>query len=128
MEVQPRKVDIYVKPDRAVPFDDWLSALKDQVGRAAIDMRLNWLRRGLLGDYAEVGGGVLELRIDFGPGYRISCVDDAKSVLVLCGGTKRTQVADIARAHKYWKDYQEEVRWNAEKTVFNRPKRKTRRS
>jgi len=50
---------------------------------------------------------VLELRIDTGPGYRVYCGQDGKTlVLLLCGGNKRTQAKDIERAHGYWEDYQ----------------------
>lgn len=49
--------------------------------------------------------GIIELKIDFGPGYRVYFVDDGTHVLVLCGGTKRTQRADIAKAKYYWDDY-----------------------
>jgi putative addiction module killer protein len=62
----------------------------------------------LSGDFKSVGEGVLELRIDFGPGYRLYLADDGESILLLCGGSKKTQTADVAAAKKYWKAYQEE--------------------
>jgi len=114
VEVRPRTVEIYVRQDGRAPFDDWLIRLKDRVGRGAIDTRLNRLRRGLIGDYDDVGEGVLELRIGGpGPGYRIYCADDGESTLVLCAGTKRTQDADIIKAKRYWADYQEEDKAHA---------------
>jgi len=100
-------VDVYVTPDGRSPFDDWLKEIKDPVGRSAIDMRVNKLRRGLIGDYDDVGDGVIELRfVGVGPGYRIYCVDNGASTLILLGGTKRTQKADIVRAKSYWTAYQ----------------------
>ncbi len=53
-----------------------------------------------------MGGGVYELRVDYGPGYRIFYAQDGVTlILLLCGGTKRTQAKDIEKAHAYWKDY-----------------------
>ena len=60
---------------------------------------------GLIGHCRDVGDGITELKIDFGPGYRVYCVDDGVKVLLLCGGTKRTQDADIARAKRHWREY-----------------------
>lgn len=102
MEAKPRTVRSYIADNGTVPFDDWLTRLRDLKGKAQIDYRINKLRRGLLGDYDDVGNGVLELRLDnAGPGYRIYIMDDGHSSLLLCGGTKQTQTADIARAKYY---------------------------
>ncbi len=61
---------------------------------------------GLRGDWKSVGGGVCELRIDHGPGYRVYYGQDGNTlVLLLCGGAKRTQAKDIEKAYAYWKDY-----------------------
>jgi putative addiction module killer protein len=90
------------------PFDDWLINLKDGRGKGQIEARINKLRRGLRGEFDDVGEGILELILDTGPGYRIYCVDDGKYCLLLCGGIKRTQPADILRAKKLWKEYNSE--------------------
>lgn len=82
-----------------------MGQLKDLKGKAKIEVRSNRLRRGIIGDSAAVGEGIIELRIDFGPGYRVYCVDDGRNVLILWAGTKRTQGADIQRAKMYWKEY-----------------------
>lgn len=107
MEATPRVVSSY-QTDDSLPFDDWLSGLRDARGKAQIEARINKLRRGLLGHYDDVGDGILELKLDnVGPGYRIYCADDGMSTLLLCGGTKRTQGTDIARAKRLWRDYKD---------------------
>jgi putative addiction module killer protein len=68
--------------------------------------RLNRIRLGDFGDRKSVGGGVDELRIDFGPGYRVYYGREGSSVVILlCGGNKRTQSRDILTAQKYWKEF-----------------------
>jgi putative addiction module killer protein len=92
------------------PFDDWLGGLKDRNGKGQIEYRINKIRRGLIGEYDSVGDGVLELILDnTGPGYRIYCVDDGSSVLLLSGGSKRTQRADILFARRLWTEYKADL-------------------
>ena len=68
--------------------------------------RLNRIRLGNFGDCKSIGGGVEELRIDFGPGYRIYYGrEESLVVILLCGGDKKTQARDILRARQYWKEY-----------------------
>jgi putative addiction module killer protein len=105
VETKPRRLESYIAPNDTVPFDEWLGGLRDRVARTAIDQRLNRMQRGLVGEFENIGDGLIELKIDSGPGYRVYCADDGESVLLLCGGTKRTQTADIARAKHYWKEY-----------------------
>lgn len=107
MNTQPKEIEYYQTQEGATPFRGWFAALKDRAGQMRIDARLARLRSGNLGDVKAVGGGVSELRIDYGPGYRvyIAMVGDTLVVL-LCGGDKRTQAADIKQAKKYWADYQ----------------------
>ncbi len=88
------------------PFAEWLKTLCDRQAVKAVTARLTRLQAGNRGDWKPVGAGVFELRIDAGPGYRVYCGRDGKTlVLLLCGGDKRTQTKDIERAHDYWKDY-----------------------
>jgi len=109
VESLPRQVDVYVDPSGIAPFERWLARLRDLRAKATIDSRIARLRRGLLGDCKSVGDGVPELRIDSGPGYRVYLADDGESILLLCGGAKKTQRTDVAAAKKYWKAYREEV-------------------
>jgi len=85
-------------------FDDWLRALQDRKGRARILARLESVQLGNLGDVRSVGAGVREMRIHFGPGYRIYFAQKGKIVLLLlCGGDKSTQARDIAKAQRLLK-------------------------
>jgi putative addiction module killer protein len=96
----------YRTQDGNVPVLEWLSRFRDRVTRARITARLDRLALGLRGDWRSVGGGVSELRIDHGPGYRVYFAQHANTVVILlCGGDKRTQAKDIEQAHAYWKDY-----------------------
>ncbi|MBO9329546.1 type II toxin-antitoxin system RelE/ParE family toxin [Achromobacter xylosoxidans] len=80
-------------------FDDWLRKLRDVRARARIQARIDRLELGNPGDSKPVGGGVCELRIDHGPGYRVYYTQRGTVLVVLlCGGSKATQPADIARA------------------------------
>jgi putative addiction module killer protein len=91
---------------RSSPFSEWLASLKDGRAVGIVRARLNRIRLGNLGDCKPVGGGVDELRIDFGPGYRVYFGRDGPVlVILLCGGSKRTQARDIVAAQGYWKEY-----------------------
>ena len=97
----------YQTVDGKTPLTDWLGDVRDGQVRARIVARLDRLQAGLLGDWKNVGEGVCELRINFGPGYRVYYGQEGKSlILLLCGGDKSTRANDIKRAHAYWKDYQ----------------------
>ena len=80
-------------------FTVWLDGLKDMRVRGAVAERIKRLSFGLLGDFKAVGGGVIELRIDFGAGWRLYYTQcGAQIVVLLAGGSKRTQKRDIQRA------------------------------
>jgi putative addiction module killer protein len=82
-------------------FSDWLGSLRDRRARARIVTRLARLADGNFGDHKSVKGGVFELRIDHGPGNRVYLFQRGKElVILLCGGDKRTQDADIAKAKR----------------------------
>ena len=114
---EPRTLRIYSTQDGRRPFQDWIDSLTDYDGRSRVWARINRVRLGSLGDWKSVGEGVHEMRIDVGPGYRIYLGQDGKSlVILLCGGTKATQGADIANAKRYWQDYRS--RKDAEKRTI----------
>lgn len=80
-------------------FRDWLTALRDVTGAKAIKRRIVRVQAGLFGDAKSVGDGVHELRVDYGPGYRVYFARrGVLIVLLLCGGDKGSQDRDIARA------------------------------
>jgi putative addiction module killer protein len=87
-------------------FTTWFTSLRDRQARARIAARLARLQSGSLGDVAPVGEGVSELRIFHGPGYRVYFIRrGAALAILLCGGDKRSQEADIALAKKLAKEY-----------------------
>ncbi len=89
-------------------FDDWLSQLADARAQAKIVSRINRLAAGNFGDCRPLRQGVSELRIDWGPGYRVYYAMLGRvCVLLLSGGDKRKQSSDIDRALDYLKDYKE---------------------
>jgi putative addiction module killer protein len=83
----------------------WLNGLRDAKGRAVIRVKLNRLEQGNSGHCASVGEGVHELKVDFGPGYRIYFGNDGNRIVLLCGGDKGTQASDIKKAKERWSDY-----------------------
>lgn len=100
----------YLTADGRNPYREWLDAL-DATPRARIQARVLRFSVGNLGDHKSVGGGVWEGRVMFGPGYRIYFgKDGAQLVLLLLGGDKSTQTADVIRAQASWKAYQEDKR------------------
>jgi putative addiction module killer protein len=97
----------YIGDDAKDFYLNWLRKLRDTKARIAIDRRVNRIELGNFGDHKFCRDGVWELRIDVGPGYRVYYgIADQKIVLLLCGGDKRTQSADIATACGYWQDWQ----------------------
>ncbi len=89
------------------PYREWVESITDKSTRAAVLARADQLAFGLFGDWKPVGERVCELRIHYGAGYRIYFGRDGKAIVILlCGGDKRLQDADIERAKKYWRDYE----------------------
>jgi len=79
----------YLTEDGCNPFHNWLNSLKDRFARARIRIRLNRIRLGNFGDCKPVGKGVSELRVDYGPGYRVYYgKSETTVVILLCGGSK----------------------------------------
>ena len=89
-------------------FKDWLDGLKDRRAAARIRARVLRLEDGNLGDVKPVGGGVSELRIDYGPGYRVYFTQPERTmILLICGGEKKGQSRDIATAKRIAKALKE---------------------
>ena len=98
----------YVTAAGKVPYQEWLSRMKDKAAKASVIRRILRIELGEFGDHKRIGDGVSELRIDVGPGYRVYFGAIGKTIVVLLlAGNKSTQSRDIERAKKYWKDYQE---------------------
>jgi len=89
-------------------YAGWFDSLRDRKARARIDVRIRRLSLGNPGDVKPIGSGVSELRIDYGPGYRVYYTQrGAVVVVLLCGGDKRSQDADIERASEMAKTWKE---------------------
>lgn len=90
--IEIRETDIY---------HEWYEHLKDKRAKARIDVRIRRVSLGNFGDVRPVGKGVSELRIDYGPGYRVYFTQHGNTlVILLCGGEKSTQAKDIQQAHE----------------------------
>jgi hypothetical protein len=96
----------YQHDDGQEPFTKWLSTIRDKVAQARIRVRLRQVQSGNFGDCKPVGQGVIELRIHVGSGYRVYCGRHGKAVVILlCGGDKRSQEADIKQAKLFWSEW-----------------------
>jgi putative addiction module killer protein len=80
-------------------FADWFERLRDNQAQARINVRIRRLSLGNFGDVKFLGGGIGELRVDYGPGYRVYFMRRGEAIVILlCGGDKRTQASDILMA------------------------------
>ena len=101
-----QEVRVYACSDGSEPFTQWLRGLRDETTRNRIRQRIARVRLGNFGDARSVGEGVQELRIPFGPGFRVYFGREGdRVVILLCGGDKSTQARDIERAQNYWRDH-----------------------
>jgi putative addiction module killer protein len=104
------EIRYYVTSERRQPFAAWFADL-EPVARAKVTRAIVRLEQGNVSNVKSVGEGVLEYRIDFGPGYRVYFGRDGESlVILLTGGTKKRQQRDIDDAHAYWRLYKESKR------------------
>jgi putative addiction module killer protein len=88
-----------IKIHKTEIFDNWMRKLKDRTGRAIINARILRLSHGNYGDTKYLGDGINELRIDFGPGYRVYYTQIRQAIVILlCGGDKSTQSSDLKKA------------------------------
>ncbi|CUI49281.1 type II toxin-antitoxin system RelE/ParE family toxin [Achromobacter xylosoxidans] len=98
----------YVTAQGISPFGVWLRELGDAKLRAWIEVRLKRIGAGLLGDWRAVGQGVIEFRLDIGPGYRVYAGrQGTRLIVLLAGGAKGTQRHDIELARRYWADWKQ---------------------
>jgi putative addiction module killer protein len=96
----------YLAPGGRDLFQNWLDGMRDSIARVAVQRRVERMARGIFGDHGFCRDGVWELRVDVGPGYRVYYARSGVAViLLLCGGDKRKQDADIDRAVACWRDY-----------------------
>lgn len=103
---KPKRVIVYANANGVEPFADWLNGLRDIMGRKRILPRVARLEQGNYGDCEPVGEGVSELRLLFGPGYRVYFGEDPNNIVVLlCGRDKGSQNQDIIQAKAYWREY-----------------------
>ena len=108
MIVTPKELVAFRTEGGRVPFDEWLCDLSDARAAARILARLVRVRCGNLGDCKPLGDGVSELRVDYGPGYRVYLGQHGQTLVVLlCGGDKRAQENDIRLAKRYWHQFKE---------------------
>ncbi len=105
--LKERSILEYAHQSGKRPFQVWLNGLKDIKGRACIRKEINKLRLGLLSNTQPLRNGLFEIRIFFGPGYRVYFgKDDRNTIILLWGGDKGSQKRDIIKAEKYWNIYQ----------------------
>ncbi len=108
METRKWKIKKYVITDGVCPFDEWFNKL-DSALQVRIDVRLDRVSLGNFGDSKSLEGGIFELRFQFGAGYRVYFgLEGNQVVLLLVGGSKKTQKKDIKTARHLWKAYQQE--------------------
>ncbi|MES9858711.1 MAG: type II toxin-antitoxin system RelE/ParE family toxin [Sedimenticola sp.] len=99
-------INEYTDEQGKSPYAQWLGNLRDARAKAKIIMQVDRMELGLFGDSEPIGDGLSELRIHYGPGYRVYYGKEGQKVyLLLCGGDKSTQSKDIKRAKAHWQDY-----------------------
>ncbi len=109
MDTREKRLLIYQLQDGRVPLLEWLRGLRDQRARQKIQARIGRVRLGNFGDTRSVGQGVRELKIDYGPGYRVYFGEEGDElVILLCGGDKSRQDEDIKAAKHYWASFKKE--------------------
>jgi putative addiction module killer protein len=109
--MKPREWQLreYITRTGRNPFGEWLQSVTDKTTHARIRTRISRLRLGNFGDCRSVGEGVHELRLDFGPDYRVYYSRiGVRLVLLLGGGDKSSQDRDIREAKRHWQEYQED--------------------
>ena len=103
MKIKERLVEYFYAPSGKAPVKDWLNSVKDKLTQAILYKRIRQASLGNFGDHKSVGAGVSEMKIDYGPGFRIYYgIHNDELIMLLMGGSKRTQQTDIEKAKTYW--------------------------
>jgi putative addiction module killer protein len=105
LEALPREVVACQTDDGKEPFSEWMETL-DPITQGIVIERIDRIERGLFGDCSSVGGGVSEVRIDHGPGYRIYFGQIGQVVHLISGGQKKRQQFDILAAKRFWNEHE----------------------
>jgi putative addiction module killer protein len=104
------EIELFKIENNKIPFKDWIESF-DEHTQERILSRIDRIRFGNFGDYKNLGDGILELRFNFGSGYRIYFGKrNHKIIILLCGGNKKTQNKDIKKAQQYWEIYEQRQR------------------
>src|SRR6266700_3974421 len=104
------EIRYYVASDGGSPFAEWFEEL-NPIARTKVAVAITRMEQGNFSKVKPVGEGVLEYKIDFGPGYRVYFGRDGEQlVILLTGGTKKRQQRDIDAAHSFWQDYKQSKR------------------
>lgn len=108
MQIKQRDVQYYETPNGKLPAKEWLLSIKDNLTQAILYKRIRQAGLGQFGKTRNLGSGLNELKIDYGPGFRIYYgIHEDKLILILMGGSKRTQDSDIKKARVYWLEWKE---------------------
>ena len=108
MKTTLKKIVHYMTMDGKSIFQGWFRVLRDKRAKIKITKRLAQAKYGNFGDTKPIGEGAHEMRIDYGPGYRVYYANDGETIIVLlCGGGKSTQDEDIKQAKEHWSTYKE---------------------
>lgn len=106
----PLEIKYYKDSADKSPFLEWLESLDDRMGRAKIKVNIDRLEQGNFGSCRSLGGGLHELKIHYGPGYRVYFgMMERSIILILGGGLKRTQNKDIEKAGQRWTSSKEGI-------------------
>ena len=108
-ETRKLEINAYRTSSGKEPFADWLDSIRDKTTQSRIKKRMDRVENGNMGDYIGIGTNLYELRLDFGPGYRIYFSiyvnkSGSTTLLILCAGDKSSQTSDIERAKEYLLD------------------------
>lgn len=101
-----RKAEPYETKEGFQPFSDWLDSVRDVVTKGRNDAKIRKMEQGGFGDYRHLSEGVFEARLNFGPGWRLYFGLTPKKIVLLWGGTKKRQTADMVKARRFWAEYE----------------------